>query len=199
MRRRVIIVLLLFFGAKESVFALGWKFYIVKRGDSLEAIAKQYDVSVEKLALWNNISRVNYIHVGQKIKILKETAFVASSPADDHPDFVRPVSRLSILRRFSTSGETPFYGILLKTSLGGPVKAAESGIVVKVGPVRGYGECIFLDHGGGWLSMYSHLTDIKVKPGNKIRKEALIGETSGGKFFFTISRDGTPLNPLDYL
>ena len=43
--------------------------YIVKRGDTLSAIAKKYKTTVTKLAKDNNIKNVNKISVGQKIKI----------------------------------------------------------------------------------------------------------------------------------
>lgn len=43
--------------------------YTVKRGDTLSAIAKKYGTTVSKLASLNNISNVNYIYVGQVLKI----------------------------------------------------------------------------------------------------------------------------------
>lgn len=42
--------------------------YYVQRGDTLSEIAAKFNVSLEKLRLWNNINH-NYIHVGQKIII----------------------------------------------------------------------------------------------------------------------------------
>lgn len=45
--------------------------YVVKRGDTLGAIAKQYGTTVAKIAALNNIKNVNLIHVGQQIKIPK--------------------------------------------------------------------------------------------------------------------------------
>ena len=43
--------------------------YTVKRGDTLSAIAKKYGTTVSKLASLNNIKNVNYIVVGQVLKI----------------------------------------------------------------------------------------------------------------------------------
>lgn len=45
--------------------------YVVKRGDTLGAIAKKYGTTVAKIATLNNIKNVNLIHVGQQIKIPK--------------------------------------------------------------------------------------------------------------------------------
>lgn len=43
--------------------------YIVKKGDTLSKIAKDYKTTVDKLAKDNNIKNVNLIYVGQKIII----------------------------------------------------------------------------------------------------------------------------------
>ncbi|MET5272569.1 LysM domain-containing protein [Klebsiella michiganensis] len=43
--------------------------YIVKKGDTLSAIAKKYSVSVEKLARINKIHNVNMLRIGAKLKI----------------------------------------------------------------------------------------------------------------------------------
>ena len=45
--------------------------YTVKRGDTLSAIAQKYGTTVKKIAADNNISNVNLIYVGQKLKIMK--------------------------------------------------------------------------------------------------------------------------------
>lgn len=43
--------------------------YVVKRGDTLTAIAKKYNTTIKKIAADNNIKNVNLIYVGQKLKI----------------------------------------------------------------------------------------------------------------------------------
>ena len=43
--------------------------YTVKSGDTLEGIAKQMGVSVNKLAEWNGITDENFLMVGQALKI----------------------------------------------------------------------------------------------------------------------------------
>ncbi len=43
--------------------------YTVKRGDTLWAIARKYNVTVENLVTWNNISNANLIYPGEVLKI----------------------------------------------------------------------------------------------------------------------------------
>ncbi len=43
--------------------------YVVQPGDSLGAIAKKYNVTIEQLIKWNNIQNPNILAVGQHLKI----------------------------------------------------------------------------------------------------------------------------------
>ncbi|ACF46376.1 Lytic transglycosylase catalytic [Prosthecochloris aestuarii DSM 271] len=43
--------------------------YIVKRGDTLGAIASRYKVSVSKIVSWNNLGKRRLIYPGQKLKV----------------------------------------------------------------------------------------------------------------------------------
>lgn len=49
--------------AKETIT------YIVKKGDNVGKIAKQYDVRPDDVARWNNLSDVSRIKIGQKLRI----------------------------------------------------------------------------------------------------------------------------------
>ena len=43
--------------------------YQIQPGDTLESIAKKYNVTIDQLVRWNNISNPNIIPVGQQLKI----------------------------------------------------------------------------------------------------------------------------------
>ena len=43
--------------------------YLVEPGDSLGAIAKKYNVTIDQLMEWNDIKDPNFLAVGQKLKI----------------------------------------------------------------------------------------------------------------------------------
>ncbi|WP_010250299.1 LysM peptidoglycan-binding domain-containing protein [Acetivibrio cellulolyticus] len=63
------------------------KEYVVKSGDTLSKIAKQYDTTVAELAEFNNIQNVNIISVGQIIKIPK---YDISTKPKDNPSVTVP-------------------------------------------------------------------------------------------------------------
>lgn len=45
------------------------EYYIVKKGDTLTAIAKKYKTTIKQLAEWNKIKNVNLIRIGQKLRV----------------------------------------------------------------------------------------------------------------------------------
>ncbi len=49
--------------AKETIT------YVVKKGDNVGKIAKQYNVNSDDIARWNNLSDVAHIRIGQKLRI----------------------------------------------------------------------------------------------------------------------------------
>ena len=45
------------------------EYYIVKYGDTLWAISRRFNTTVDKLVSLNNIANRNLIHVGQKLRV----------------------------------------------------------------------------------------------------------------------------------
>ncbi len=62
------LVILLFGVISQSTLALE-KVHVVRRGDSLASIARQYDVSISRLAAHNGIDHSDYIFVGQRMLV----------------------------------------------------------------------------------------------------------------------------------
>lgn len=66
-------------------------------------------------------------------------------------------------------------GIDLIVTEGTPVLAAASGTVVLVDEVSGYGLTVVVDHGGGWQTLYAHLFEIAVQPGETVHRGQPLG------------------------
>ncbi|MDI3269132.1 MAG: M23 family metallopeptidase [Bacillota bacterium] len=101
---------------------------------------------------------------------------------------------------FSREGQRPVYRteILLQAQEGEPVGAAESGQVAKIAQGEN-GLEVVIDHGGGWQTVYSFLSDLQVREGGKVEKGAILGHLAGDRLHLTLLYRGQPVDPLPYL
>ncbi|MDO8694968.1 MAG: peptidoglycan DD-metalloendopeptidase family protein [Sheuella sp.] len=96
-------------------------------------------------------------------------------------------------------------GIDIAGAAGDPVIAAANGKVMYSGNgVRGLGNLIIVDHDNGFITAYAHNRALLVKTGQKIKKGTKIAEmgqsdASSVKLHFEVRRQGTPVDPLQYL
>ena len=77
------------------------KLYIVKKGDYLGKIAKEYNTTVQEIARINNISNVNLIYPGQRLIIKTES--MGTELGHTCYKVVRGDTLYSIARRYNTT------------------------------------------------------------------------------------------------
>jgi murein DD-endopeptidase MepM/ murein hydrolase activator NlpD len=101
----------------------------------------------------------------------------SSMPALGYPINQAPIEISPFGMRFSESrGAWAMHtGIDLIVTEGTPVLAAAAGTVVLVDEVSGYGLTVLVDHGGGWLTLYAHLFEIGVRPGERVHRAQPLG------------------------
>jgi murein DD-endopeptidase MepM/ murein hydrolase activator NlpD len=96
-------------------------------------------------------------------------------------------------------------GIDISASTGTPIHAAADGLVVFAGYMRGYGNTIMVDHGGGIHTLYAHCRSgapFAVGNGAQVRRGQIIayvgstGMSTGPHVHFEVRRRGVPVNPL---
>ena len=89
-------------------------------------------------------------------------------------------------------------GVDLAAPDGTPVKAMASGRVRFAGAQRGYGNVVWLDHGGSVLTVYAHLSEIRVETGAAVRGGDVIGDHTVSFFGDgeRIEGDGRALRPV---
>ncbi len=90
---------------------------------------------------------------------------------------------------------------------GKPVVSVDGGRVVEVnhGWGGGFGKYIIVDHGGGYRTVYAHLSSINVSTWQKVSQGQLIGRagstgySTGPHLHFEIRINGRSVNPVSYL
>ncbi len=97
-------------------------------------------------------------------------------------------------------------GIDLRAWTGTPILASASGEVIYVDRrVKYYGKMIVIDHGGGWSTLYAHLSKYNVKvgtfvtAGQRIGLSGRTGRVSGPHLHFEIRKGADPVDPMLFL
>lgn len=79
------------------------------------------------------------------------------------------------------------------------------GRVVLAGQFSGYGNAVVIDHGFGITTRYGHLSSVKVKEGQMVKKGDVIatqgstGRSTGPHLHYEVRYRNTPLNPRKFL
>jgi murein DD-endopeptidase MepM/ murein hydrolase activator NlpD len=117
----------------------------------------------------------------------------------------KPYSRGSYSSGFGRRWGRMHTGIDWSMPVGSPIYAADGGVVSESGNDGAYGKCIIINHGNGIKTRYAHNSALLVKAGDKVFKGQKIsnsgntGRTTGPHLHFEVLKNGSPVNPLNYL
>ncbi|MFN6567041.1 murein hydrolase activator EnvC family protein [Dendronalium sp. ChiSLP03b] len=96
-------------------------------------------------------------------------------------------------------------GLDFAASYGSTIRAADSGTVIFAGWYGGYGRAVIIDHGKGITTLYGHTSQLYVSEGQAVQRGqaiAAVGSTglsTGPHLHFEVRRNGSPVNPANYL
>ena len=142
-----------------------------------------------------------------KLALSKEK-MLASIPA------IQPVSNTDLKRTASGWGfrihpiykiRKFHYGIDFTAPVGTEIYATGDGVVTEVVSSRvGYGKFIQIDHGFGYSTLYAHLNDFNVKPGQRVKRGEVIGyigntgTSTSPHLHYEVHRNGQAVNPANF-
>jgi septal ring factor EnvC (AmiA/AmiB activator)/cell division protein FtsX len=95
-------------------------------------------------------------------------------------------------------------GIDIGAPLGQDIKAVEKGTVAFADRFAGYGKMIIVDHGERYYTVYAHLSEIRKKIGDSVKRGetlGLVGDSdslAGAKLYFELRKDGRSVDPLPW-
>ncbi|HEX7621400.1 MAG TPA: peptidoglycan DD-metalloendopeptidase family protein [Anaerolineales bacterium] len=211
-------------GQKLNIPPTDGVYYKWLQGDTLDSIAKKFDITVEDILNWpgNNIDLANpdikpdtFVMVpgGHREFVqwivptvargrsgtaaLNGSACGSGGPVGSEA-FIWPTGNHFLSGNNYWSGHL---GIDIAAGLGAPVWAADAGVVTMAQAYGGYGNMVMIDHGNGYITVYGHLSLINVKPcqgvaaGQSIGLAGSTGNSTGPHLHFEVRLNGGFVNP----
>ncbi|MBW3086573.1 hypothetical protein KEM60_02801 [Austwickia sp. TVS 96-490-7B] len=91
-------------------------------------------------------------------------------------------------------------GLDIGAGCGTPVYAAGDGVVIHAGWISGYGNAVWIDHGGGIVTTYNHMSGYAVSGGSVSRGQVIgsvgtTGQSTGCHMHWEVRVNGAPVNP----
>ena len=161
--------------------------------------------------------RLNYARLELADRVLELVATDAAGPVIVFEDgeavqrSAAPILGARLSSVFGRRNHPVLEGVRMHTRIdyaapvGTEVSATGAGRVVFAGTIRGYGLTIDIDHGGGVVTRYAHLSEIaedvregtRVKAGDSIGAVGATGLVSGPNLHYEVRVDGRPVDPTD--
>ena len=95
-------------------------------------------------------------------------------------------------------------GIDVGAESGAKIIAADGGTVVLAGVNSGYGNCVMIDHGNGYKTLYGHMSSIAVTNGQTVSQGDIVGYvgstgvSTGPHCHFEVWKDGARIDPEQF-
>ncbi len=96
-------------------------------------------------------------------------------------------------------------GIDIKGNTGTPVYSSADGTIILAEDYGGYGNTIKIRHSNMYVTLYAHLSEIKVKQGDSVKKGENIGSigstgrSTGPHLHYEIIKNGEPIDPHPFM
>ena len=184
-------------------------FYRVRQGDSLSSIASNHRVNLNDILDINNLDSA-VIRPGQELFIPGAVMDRFALRKALGELFVYPVqgqltSPFGMRNDPFTGRRMMHNGIDIANSIGTPVRATSDGQVIMCGFSSVYGRYIIIRHPGNYQSLYAHLDRFRVKEGEHVAQNQIIGDlgntgrSTGPHLHFSIYHNQRPVDPLTVL
>lgn len=198
--------------------------YTVEANDTLSSIAERFKADVDDIlnSPLNNLASGANLLPGMRIVVpggvkpfvprvvqveVRRAPASGSSYAGPAPRFTAGGAFAWPTRGYISQGFRYYHrAIDIANAIGIPIYASDGGYVTYAGWSNvGYGYMVQIDHGNGFSTLYAHLSQWYVDPGQAVSRGQIIGamgstgNSTGPHLHFEIRYGGVPQNPLVYL
>ena len=190
--------------------ASGWLAVV---GIALDTEPGEYHVTVQQLKVapgMVNLSPEDEARVARETEKVRAAldGFTADAPPTlrlAQPVPGRRSSSFGLRRVFNGEARKPHGGMDIAAPTGTPIKAPLAGRVVDVGSYYFNGNNVIVDHGQGLVTMYCHLSRIRVEVGQQLAAGDVLGEVgatgrvTGPHLHWGVTLNGTMVDPALFL
>lgn len=178
------------------------KYRLLANSEILESTAKKIDGLSKQLAIQSK----SFDEILAMVK--NKSQMLASIPA------IQPISNKDLKLMASGFGyrTDPIYkttkfhaGMDFAASVGTPIFATGDGVVARADyDDGGYGNHVRINHSYGYLTLYAHMSKIKAKAGQRVKRGDIIGyvgstgKSVGPHLHYEVHKNGEPLNPVNF-
>lgn len=166
------------------------------------------------------------VNISQRVDLLEKRLYIQSKSFDDVVALYRdnakridcipsimPIANKDLKSTASGYGYRmdPIYhvpkfhsGMDFTCDTGTPVYATGNGKVIYAKWMTGYGNCIDIDHGFGYVTRYAHLSRLDVRVGQTVARGEVIGKagstgkSTGPHVHYEVMINGVNVNPVNY-
>ena len=82
-------------------------------------------------------------------------------------------------RVFNGAKKSQHTGLDFRVTTGTPIAASNGGTVILARNLYFEGNCVMIDHGQGLITLYMHLSEIKIKEGDRVQARQILGLSGG--------------------
>lgn len=184
----------------------------VNRYKNLEKFKGSADIVIATTKKLDRLAKQLYIQSKSFDEIYslakQKEEMLASIPA------IQPISNKDLTRLASGFGmridphyKTPAFheGMDFTAPTGTPIYATGNGTIIRADrKARGYGNHVRVDHGFGYVTLYAHMSEIAVKPGQEVLRGEIIGyvgntgKSSGPHLHYEVHKNDRPVNPINF-
>ncbi len=205
-------------GDELSILPVDGVLYTVRSGDTLSSIARNFSVDTKTIMAQNGIESADRLAIGDKLLLPggEPPAPVASArrSASISELFSAPSSSAVVAGGWTWPTDwhviTQYFGwkhtgLDIDGDYSTHSYATRGGTVIYSGWRSGYGLCVEVDHGDGYVTRYAHHSQNFVNVGDVVSAGQALGQTgstghsTGTHLHFEIIYNGHFQNPLDYI